>query len=345
MAFGWTIIRQFVRAIYIVSFSPNSIESTFYAIIFPSFPMDIIEAKNKFLEYLEIERGRSLTTIAKYEHDLTRYLSWANIKDTSDISTDSVRSFRLHLNRSRSGRGTAGERLTLTKKTQNKYLIAIREFLRFLIKQGVAVLSPEKIELAKEDNHEITPLTVAEVEQLLTSLSAEHLKGIRDRAIIETLYSTGLRVSELCALDRDIDLTTGELSVRGKGGKIRVVFLSPAATEALEQWLRQRKDFDEALFVGLGAKSKRMFDRGQSIRLRVRSVQHIVERAGVKAGLSKKLSPHMLRHTFATNLLRNGADLRSVQLMLGHSNISTTQVYTHITDQHLHETHQRFHGK
>ena len=192
-------------------------------------------------------------------------------------------------------------------------------------------------------------LPLKEINHLFTSLSrfseSGKLEDIRNRAIVELFYSTGLRLAELCSLKRkNIDLTLDELSIRGKGGKVRVVFLSPSTKKTLNKWELVRKDFDEALFVGVGAKNKSAYREGKSIALKPRSIQTILERIGIKAGLSKKLTPHMLRHSFATNLLRQGADLRSVQLLLGHSDISTTQIYTHVTDYHLREVFQKYHS-
>jgi len=233
----------------------------------------------------------------------------------------------------------AGEHETLKKKTQNYYLIALRAFLKYLRKRDITSLSPERIELAKVGQRDLDLISSAELERLMQAPSADDNKSLRDRAMLELLFSTGLRVSELCNLNNDLDLSRDSISVRGKGEKVRVVFLSSRAKETVKKYLSKRKDFDEALFVNSGKVA------GDSRRLTPRSVERLVKHYSVKAGISKKVTPHVIRHSFATDLLENGADLRSVQAMLGHANISTTQVYTHVTDKHLKEVHQAFHGK
>lgn len=309
--------------------------------------MDIKEAHRLFLEYIEIEKGLNQLTISSYDFELSRFLKYTKIQKTDEITLDVIRSFRIHLNRLKIKR-SGSPSLTLSKKSQNHHLIVVREFLRFLIKLDIKTIAPDQVELAKVPGNIIEHLTPNEIHLLLTSLSkfseSGNLKDIRDQAIVEVLYSTGLRLSELCSLKRSIDLTLDEISIRGKGGKVRVVFLSPSAKKAISAWEITRKDLDEALFVGLGARSKAAYGQGKSIGLKPRSIQAILEKLGIKAGLSKKLKPHVLRHSFATNLLRQGADLRSIQLLLGHSNISTTQIYTHITDYHLKEVFQKYHS-
>lgn len=294
----------------------------------------------EYLEYLEIERGRSLKTIENYERYLTRFLVASDAKNTSDINDELIRTFRLWLNRQEAG-VRAGRAETLKKKTQNYYLIAIRSFLKYLRKRGVDSYAPEKIELAKVAERTIDLLSSQDLNRLLASPSGDSLKELRDKAILELFFSTGLRLSELCALQRDIDLTRDEISVRGKGEKVRVVFISDDAKKAITAYLKKRTDMDDALFV---SETKRIRDDGSS-RLTPRSIERMVKHYAAKAGIMDKVTPHILRHSFATDLLYNGADIRSVQMMLGHSNISTTQIYTHITDSELRNVHKKFHGK
>ncbi|HEY4473658.1 MAG TPA: site-specific tyrosine recombinase/integron integrase [Candidatus Paceibacterota bacterium] len=295
--------------------------------------MPIEKLKREFLEYLEITRGRSVKTIENYDRYLNRCIGFIGARKPEDITEEKIREFRLWLNRQT---GTAG---TMKRKTQNYYLIALRAFLKFLARKGVKALPPERIELAKVAERSLDLITSQELERLLKAPSGGDLKSLRDRAIVELLFSTGLRVSELCALNSDIDLTRDEFSVRGKGDKVRVVFLSPSAKTALFAYLKARKDMEEPLFVSYG--------RGGSAggRLTPRSIELLVKFYATKAGITKKVTPHGLRHSFATDLLENGADLRSVQALLGHANIQTTQVYTHVTDKHLREIHKAFHGK
>lgn len=294
----------------------------------------------QYLEYLEIERGRSLKTIENYEHYLTRFLEATNAKEPNDITDELMRSFRLWLNRQSAGIHE-GRQETLKKKTQNYYLIAIRSFLKYLRKRGIESYAPEKIELAKVAERTIDLLTSQDLRRLLDAPSGDTAKELRDKAILELFFSTGLRLSELCALGRDIDLTRDEISVRGKGEKVRVVFISDDAKKAITAYLKKRTDMDDALFV---SETKRAHEDG-SIRLTPRSIERMVKFYAAKAGIMDKVTPHILRHSFATDLLYNGADIRSVQMMLGHSNISTTQIYTHITDSELRNVHKKFHGK
>ncbi len=298
--------------------------------------------KQEFLEYIEIERGRSVKTVENYDRYLSRFLAHTKVRNAQDISESMVREYRLWLNRqdARPGqRGTHGE--SLKKKTQNYYLIALRAFLKYLRKRGITSLEPERIELAKVGDRSLDLIADAELTRLLGAPEGNDLKALRDRALLRMLFSTGLRVSELCALNNDIDLSRDELSVRGKGDKVRVVFLSPEAKDAVKQYLAARQDMDEALFVNNG---KRSNDDGGN-RLTPRSVQRIIKYYATKAGITRKVTPHTLRHSFATDLLGSGADLRSVQALLGHANIGTTQIYTHVTDAHLREVHKKYHGK
>ncbi len=300
---------------------------------------DLVVLKRQFLEHLEIEKGRSLKTVENYNRYLTRFIRFAGVSKPSQLNDELVRRFRLWLNRQ-----PAGESQTLKKNTQNYYLIALRAFLKYLRKRGIDSLSPERIELAKVGDRDLDLITSEELNRLIRAPEGDDLRGLRDRAILELLFSTGLRVSELCALNVDLDLSKDSLSVRGKGDKVRVVFLSPAAKMAVKNYIAKRGDFDEALFIQYGkAAGKNTGARG--LRLTPRSIERLVKRYAIKAGISKTVTPHVVRHSFATDLLENGADLRSVQALLGHANISTTQVYTHVTDKHLQEVHRAFHGK
>lgn len=306
--------------------------------------MDLYELKRQFLEHLEIERGRSLKTIENYDHYLDRFLEYAKVSSPSDLTDSTIREYRLWLNRqpaSKNSKSKAISQQTLKKKTQNYYLIALRAFLKYLRKRGIESLSPERIELAKVGDRSLDLITQDELNRLMKAPSGASLSALRDRAILELFFSTGLRVSELCSLDRDLDLTANSFSIRGKGDKVRVVFLSEEARTALTQYLSKRDDIDEALFIQLGKAAK----YAKSLRLTPRSVERIIKNHAIKAGITRKVTPHVIRHSFATDLLENGADLRSVQALLGHANIATTQVYTHVTDKHLQDIHHKFHGK
>ena len=305
--------------------------------------------KTEFLEYLEIEKNRSQLTIRNYDHYLDRFLDWAMIKNPEDITGELVRKFRLYLNRYKDGKGK-----NLKKATQDYYIIALRGFLKYLAKQDIKTLASEKVELGNTQEREVEFLEADEIKRLLESVGNKNVCSLRDRAILELLFSTGLRVSEIANLNKEnINLKSGEFSVRGKGGKIRLVFISDSAKDALLNYISKRKDLDPALFIhfkkgsgGRGNKDtndKNKFDL--SLRLTPRSIQRIVKKYAIKAGIVKKVTPHTLRHSFATDLLMNGADIRSVQSMLGHSSITTTQIYTHITDKHLKDIHKKFHSR
>ena len=296
---------------------------------------DLKTLKVEFLEYLEIEKGRSIKTVENYDRYITRFFTYAKATSPSHIKETTVREFRLHLNRQS---GVSG---TMKHKTQNYHLIALRAFLKFLRKHNIESLNPERIELAKVGSRDLDLISTAELNRLMEGPKGSSEQSLRDKAILELFFSTGLRVSELCALDRDLDLSRDEFSVRGKGEKVRVVFLSPAAKKAIKEYLDKRRDLDEALFTQMGKAAK----SAKSLRLSSRSVERIVKHYATKAGITRKVTPHVIRHSFATDLLENGADLRSVQALLGHSNITTTQVYTHVTDKHLREVHRAFHGK
>lgn len=301
--------------------------------------MKIKDLQRQFLEYLEIERGRSLKTVENYDRYLTLFFQFAEITDPADITDDLVRRYRLWLNR------RPGTVENLKRNTQNYYLIALRAFLKYLARIGEQSLAPERIELAKTAGRQLDLISSQELERLISGPDpagagqAHSEKAFRDRAFLELLFSTGLRVSELCKLDRDtIDLKRDEFTVRGKGEKVRLVFLSDKAREAIREYLKARKDMDEPLFTGVGA-------TGKITRLTPRSVERLVKHYAVKAGISKPVTPHSIRHSFATDLLQNGADIRSVQMMLGHANVATTQIYTHVTDKQLREVHKKFHDK
>lgn len=296
---------------------------------------DIQTLKRQFLEYVEIEKGRALNTVRNYEHYLDAFFGFGKIIRPSDITEDAIREFRLFLNRSKGVRVRGQSQGTMKKSTQNYYLIALRSFLKYLKKRGVAAVAPDVIELAKTGSRDIDPLSGSELKRFLDSAE----DNPRDRAMLELFFSTGLRLSELCSLNRDIDLTKDEFSIRGKGDKVRVVFLSDRAKEKLGDYLGSRKDLAEPLFAS------ESFNETSDARLTPRSIQRIVRHYATKAGISKRVTPHVLRHSFATDLLSNGADMRSVQMMLGHANIATTQVYTHVTDKQLREVHRKFHGK
>lgn len=303
--------------------------------------MKLSEAKRQFLEYLEIERGRSVKTIENYSHYLDTFLAYAKSDDPKKLTEELVREFRLYLNR-QPGTKVSGRMEPMKRRTQNYYLIAVRAFLKYLRKRGVESLNPERIELAKVPERSLDLITTAELDRLLQAPNLTTPVGLRDRAILELLFSTGLRISELCGLSiDDVDLTRDEFSVRGKGDKVRVVFLSSEAKEAIRTYLKSRKDLDEALFVQYGKNAK----QAKALRLSVRAVQRMMKQRAAEAGITRKVTPHVIRHSFATDLLQNGADLRSVQALLGHANIATTQVYTHVTDAHLREVHKKFHGK
>lgn len=293
-----------------------------------------------FVEYVEVERGRSQKTAENYHLYLERLVEFAGDVTIDKINAELVRKWRLWLNRYRNDDGQELGRLT-----QSYHLIALRSFLTYLSKRDIACLTPEKVELPKAKRKQVSFLTQEETLRLLEVVDTATPQGLRDRAIIELLFSSGLRVSELVGLDiGHVNLKRQEFMVRGKGDKDRPVFLSPEATEWLALYLKSRQDSFKPLFIRYaGANTAETGD--EAVRLTARSVQRLVSRYARAAGITKHVSPHTLRHSFATDLLMNGADLRSVQSMLGHANIATTQVYTHVTDQHLKEVHARFHRR
>lgn len=287
-----------------------------------------------YLNYLEIEKNRSPKTRENYEHYLEAFLTFSKIKAAKDITDGVVREFRMAL-----------ARRDLKKLTQSYYIIALRNFLKYLAKRDVKALAAEKIELPRTPSRQIEILEYDELERLLAAPKGAALRDLRDKAILETFFSTGLRLSELCSLGRHLDLTRGEISVRGKGDKLRVVFLSDRAKKALKNYLDKRTDADEALFVSLTKATSNQRPVKVIGRIIPRAVQRLVNFYTRKAGIADHVTPHQLRHQFATDLLLNGADLRSVQSLLGHSNISTTQIYTHLTNKELREIHKTFHGR
>lgn len=281
-----------------------------------------------YLGYLEIEKNRSAKTRENYGRYLSVFLKETKLASPKDITDEVVRRFRVGL-----------ARTNIKKNTQSYYVIAVRNFLKYLVKRGYKTLSPDTIELPKIARRDIEVLDYGELERLLSAPKGDDLRVLRDRAILETLFSTGLRVSELCGLNRYLDLERGEFSVRGKGDKIRVVFLSDGACQALKRYLKERTDTEDVMFVSI------MKNGAVHGGIQPRTVERIVDRYARKAGIAKKVHPHQLRHSFATDLLINGADLRSVQELLGHANISTTQVYTHLTNKELRDVHSAFHGR
>jgi site-specific recombinase XerD len=297
------------------------------------------QLKREFLEHVEIEKGNSLRTVENYEYYLTRFFEFAKITEPKQITDDKIREFRLYLNRQPGVKVRGQQAGTLKKNTQNYHLIALRSFLRYMMKRDVPSLSPERIELAKVKERSLDLISTNELGRLMSAPEVSTPKGLRDKAILELFFSTGLRLSELCSIDRDLDLSKDEFSIRGKGEKVRVVFLSDSAKDSIRAYLKARKDLDGPLFIQYsrnGAKGN---------RLTPRSIERIVKFYAIKAGISKKVTPHVIRHSFATDLLSNGADIRSVQMMLGHANIATTQIYTHVTDAQLRDVHKKFHSK
>jgi site-specific recombinase XerD len=289
----------------------------------------------EYLDYLEIEKNRSGKTRENYERYLRAFINYSKISDPEDITTDNIKDFRIYLARQEN----------LKKITQTYYAIAIRNFLKYLIKNDYQVVSPDKIELPKIPKRQIDIVEYDDLERFLSAPPQNTLRGLRDRAILELLFSTGLRISELCNLDRYLNLSRGELTVRGKGEKLRVVFLSDRAKAAIKNYLDKRGDALEYLFVSLSRQTSPLKEAKVIGKITPRAVQRLVEFYRRKAGITKKITPHQLRHQFATDLLINGADLRSVQELLGHSSISTTQIYTHLTNKELKDIHKSFHAR
>ncbi len=302
--------------------------------------MKLDKAIDEYLDYLTIERGRSKRTRENYKHYLTRLSDYAGDITVSDITPELVRKWRLWLHELGSDRSDE-----LSKATQNYHLIALRNFLKYCHKRHIEAMSPDQIELAKTAKKQVTFLNKEELTALFNQPNTLELGGLRDRAILELLFSSGLRVSELTNLDRNhINLERREFMVRGKGQKDRPIFVSQDAADWLKLYLEKRTDNLPALFISYGGKAIAN-NSGDFRRLTPRSVQRMVAKYSLLAGITRHVSPHVLRHSFATDLLMNGADIRSVQAMLGHSNIATTQIYTHVTDPHLKNIHEKFHGK
>ena len=316
--------------------------------------MNINELKTQFLEYIEIEKGRAVKTVQCYDRYLSLFIDQVKIKDPKDITNEKVREFRIWLNRRPGAKAyhlygqPASAGGTMNKKTQNYYLIALRTFLKFLTRRGITSLPADNIELAKVGERSIDVISPNELNRLMDAPNKETNpeRRARDKAILELLFSTGLRVAELCSLTNDLDLQMDEFSIRGKGNKVRVVFLSDEAKKAVKEYLALRKDMSDALFVPI-ANDNKLTKPNKNINkgLDHRTIERIVKRYATLAGITKKVTPHVIRHCFATDLLSNGADIRSVQAMLGHSNIATTQIYTHVTDKHLRDIHKKFHSR
>lgn len=318
---------------------------------------ELDQFKREFLEHIEIEKGNSLKTVNNYDRYLSRFFLFAKIEKTTEITDDKIREFRLYLNRQPGMKIRGQQKDTLKKNTQNYHLIAIRSFLKYLMKRGIDSLAPDRIDLAKIKERSLDLISDNELKRLLDSpdninsptqnknnkqITSQSIisKQLRDKAILELFFSTGLRLSELCSLNRDIDLSKDEFSIRGKGEKVRVVFLSESAKKAISNYLKNRKDMNEPLFIQYSKNNK-----NKTNRLTGRSIERIIKYYAIASGISKKVTPHIIRHSFATDLLSNGADIRSVQIMLGHANIATTQIYTHITDKQLRDVHKKFHSK
>lgn len=303
--------------------------------------MKLSDLITDYLEHMEIEQNRSQKTVANYDRYLQRLVEFAGTDCTiKKVDSELVRKWRLWLNRLTDSKGEP-----ISKTTQNYHLIALRSFLKYLAKRDIDALTSDKIELANVTRPQVTFLDTGEVERLISAIDGTNAVGLRDRAIIELLFSGGLRVSELVSLNRDhINLERREFSIRGKGQKDRLIFISPDAAQCLAEYEKSRKDNFKPLFIHYSG-SKDELDDGAYTRLTARSVQRLVGRYARLAGITKRVTPHTLRHSFATDLLSNGADLRSVQGLLGHANVSTTQIYTHLTDPQLKQVHERFHRK
>ena len=304
-----------------------------------------------FLEYLEVEKGSSPLTIRNYKHYLSRFVNWLDKEgirmNLTDINPEIIRQYRVYLSRipASISQKKINKDTSLSRKTQGYHVIALRSFLRWLLKNDIEVMSPDKIDLPKISERQVKFLSGEQVDKLLNAPSLSSIQGKRDKAILEMFFSTGLRVSELVKLDRDkVNLESQEFGIVGKGGHARVVFLSKRACEWLENYLKNRGDRLKPLFIRHQGKVDPAAS-DEDMRLSVRSVQRMIKKYGEKMKLPVDVTPHVMRHSFATDLLMAGADLRSVQEMLGHKNVSTTQIYTHVTHKHLKDIHHAFHGK
>jgi len=300
-----------------------------------------------FLDHCEVGKNQSPRTLQNYHHYLGRFQKWAGDIDVGTISLDMVQKYRLYLNRLTDEKsGKSGSDL-LSIKTQNYHIIALRAFLKYLAKNDIASLAAEKIELSKIPARTVEYLTREELERIFQEPDQSNIRGLRDIAILETLYSTGLRVSELASLNRaQVDLQRREFMVRGKGRKPRIIFLSQQAADKITAYLNKRTDNFEPIFINHGRGKSGSIDDitlAEKHRLTTVSIENLVRKYALHAGIIKKVTPHVLRHSFATELLINGADIRSVQEMLGHASITTTQIYTHLTNRRLREVHEKFH--
>ncbi len=307
----------------------------------PTLPRPIMAS---FLESIEIERNVSRLTVRNYSHYLRRFIDWFESQgyhDMQELNLDVLRRYRVFLARYSDDQGR-----TLSKKTQSYHVISLRSWLKWMVKNDLPVLHPEKVELPKGESTPMRFATADKIERLLSQPVVGTPAGLRDRAILEVLFSTGLRVSELVGLNRDqIDIERGEFGVIGKGRRPRVVFLSERAKSWLARWMNSRDDYWRPVFVRFAGKKIDILSDGEDMRLTARSVQRLVDTYCRKARLPVKLSPHGIRHSFATDLLINGAGLRDVQEMLGHKNIATTQIYTHVTRQQLKKVYDEHHSK
>lgn len=309
--------------------------------------MGIKEAILRFLEYCELDRNLSVKTVRMYGYYLEFFQNWLFANQKNDdfpvekIDENIIRNFRLYL----SHEYRNPYKGDLKRQTQNYFLVALRSLFKYLIKQKMPVLSPQMIELGKQRDRNIKFLLPDELEKLFSVTTNKNIQEIRDRAILEVLFSTGLRVSELVALNREqVNLDSGEFGVIGKGGKARVVFLSKKAKEKLHLYLEKRTDPYRPLFLRYSGPKPKDGLTDEKLRLSARSIERLIDKYRKKAGILFRIGPHVLRHSYATDLLSHGADLRSVQEMLGHKNISTTQIYTHVTNTRLKEIHEKFHS-
>ena len=298
----------------------------------------------RYLEYLEVERQVSQYTIRNYHHYLKRFLGWLQEMNlpakASAIDLDMISKYRMYLSRY-----TDDKAKTLSKVTQSYHVISIRSWLKWMIKRDIEVMAPEKIDLPKGESHSLKFLTFEQLERLMSQPRLGTLPGLRDRVMLEVLFSTGLRVSELVRLNRDqVNLDKREFGVIGKGRKLRVVFLSERANTWLERYENSRKDNWGPMFIRYAKRKDAITTSGEKMRLTVRSVQRAVEKYRKLARLPVPITPHGLRHTFATDLLSHGAGLREVQEMLGHKNVATTQIYTHVTNPQLKAVHDKYHS-
>ncbi|MFO7807351.1 MAG: tyrosine-type recombinase/integrase [Candidatus Moraniibacteriota bacterium] len=298
----------------------------------------IEKLKQEYLEYLEIEKNSSPKTIENYNRYLSLFIKQSGINSPGNITEKAIHKFRIFLSRKTDQNGDL-----ISKRTQNGYVIALRNFLRYMIKKDIETLTPDKIELSKTEDYNIEFLTPEEILEMIHSTNQETFRGKRDKSIMEMLFASGLRISELTSLNIDqINLKKREFSILGKGSKRRIVFITESTAQTIKKYLEKRNDIDPALFI---REVKHPEREKKELRLTPRSVQRIIKKYALKAGIVKNVTPHVLRHSFATNLLQNGADIRSVQVLLGHSSINTTQIYTHVTNKSLKNVYEKYHGK